>query len=168
MTLSLQNLKPQIINIRIVGAGLPVDEIPVLPLSYIQWQNATLGIKLPEAQNRKILVDVNKPPVEALDYSSLEYQAKVTEYNNEVALRRIAIALAGGGFAELQGLTLDEQVELIRDMDSGLLNAIYKVLDGMATKRIGSPFRRSESEASANGDADLSPSALVAGTVPQS
>lgn len=158
--ISLAALKPQILDARITGYGEPLT-IPVLPLSYVQWQNAVIGLTPPSAQMKRLVVDVNKPPVDALDYNDYGYQSALTKYNNELALRRIATALAGGGLAELQELELAEQVELIRDMDAGILNALYRLLEGMALKRQGAWFRPEQRELPLEaGDAGLSGNGL--------
>jgi hypothetical protein len=142
VTISLASLKPQAVDVKVMGNGEPLT-IPALPLSYIQWQNATIGLTPPKIRTKRIVPDISKAPVDVPDPDNPDYQRDDIEYKNAIKLRRIAMALAGAGMPELQDKTLDEQVELIRDMDAGIMNALYIVLEGLATKRMGAWFRRS-------------------------
>lgn len=156
--ISLAAIMPQILDAKIIGYGEPIT-IPFLPLSYIQWQNAAIGLTAPQAKQRNFVVDAGKPVVAALDYNDKEYRIALINYDNALKLRRIAIALAGGGMEELQGQSLDEQVALIEGMDMGILNALYDLLEGMARKRSAAWFRRDQSPK--NGHADLPSNEVV-------
>lgn len=159
-----------------MGYGEPLV-VSVKALSYIQWQNATIGITPPVAEKKRMVVTKSEPPVEAIDYNDLEYIRKKMAYENELRLRRVAMALTGAN-AEVErtdgstlcfnDLSFEEQVEEVRQMDAGVLNAIYATLEGMATRRVGAYFRPNAeggTAASGNGAADLQTDALVTGRV---
>jgi hypothetical protein len=161
--ISLSSLQPQIVDIRVTGYGNPIV-IPVMPLSYVQWQNAAIGLFAPKAKPVRLApADKTQPPVDALDYGDLEYQRLDTEYKNELALRRCAMALAGAGMKELEGKELDEQAKLLSGMDAGILRALYGQLEGMAMRRNASWFRREPQSTSQDDHADLPPDGVEAG-----
>jgi hypothetical protein len=161
--ISLAALKPQIVDIRISGFGEPVT-IPALPLTYVEWQNAAIGLIPPKPNKVRLApADKTQPPIDALDYGDLEYQRLDTEYKNEVAMRRCAVAMAGAGIPELQGKSLDDQAELVRGVDAGVLKAYYQVLEGLAQRRSGSWFRREPQSTSQDDHADLPPDGVEAG-----
>lgn len=151
--ISLASLKPQILDFKIAVNG-EVITVPAMPLTYVQWNSALIGIIPPKAPSKRKVEDPSKPPVDYLDYEDLEYKRLVVAYNNEIKARRVATSLAGAGMAELQGLSLEEQAKKISELDAGILNALYENLERMATKRTGAWFQRKSEQLSGDNDAD--------------
>lgn len=151
--MQLDILRPQAVAVELsdhLGNALAV--IHVRPLSYTEWQNAALGVPLPQRMVRQEfgqpMVDVSNTP---------EYQQALIEYNEGCNLRRLALALdAGGDFPELKGKAPDAQCELLRGLDAGILNALLDFLRKMAFRKNAESFR----QLLADGAEDVRPQAL--------
>ena len=141
MGFSLSALKPQVLNVRIQGEGQEEDIVfPIRPLTYTEWNNVLVGVDFPAppAPLRK-LVDGKLQDVP--DLNNPAYQKAVAESNAKIQFRRLAIALEGSGVEELKGLSLDEQVEQLRDIDIGIVNALYAFLERMAHRKRAARFQ---------------------------
>lgn len=149
MTLSLDILKPRSTRVEIFdNYGHSLAVLPVKTLSFTQWNNAALMVSVPKRTKR---VEIGQPEVDISH--TPEYREKVAQYNEEITLRRIAIALEDA-FPELQGLSLDDQVKTLRELDTGIINGLAKFLQGVALQTSADIFRAKP--VSGNGHGDLS------------
>jgi len=138
MSFSLKQLKPQVIDVKIEGDGEPIT-IPIRPLTYTEWLNVGIGIDVPKPPVVRRTKDGKMSDVE--DVNDSDYQRQFVEYHNQLNLRRLAIALDGGGAEELKGKSLDEQVDALRDIDTGIVNALVDLISRMARTRTATRFR---------------------------
>lgn len=160
MTLSLSTLQARPIEVEVFdNFGNSLAKVPLMTLSYTQWHNATLMVTPPAKSKR---LELGKEKVDITHTS--EYRQKLVEYNQEINLRRLVMALVGGGgFPELNKLDADEQVEAIRNLDVGIMNGLSQFLQGVALRTSADVFRPKPVPAA--GDADLSQDEVVTGTV---
>ena len=153
---SLSDLKPQIIDVKIDGHSEPIV-ITLRPLTYVEWNNCIIDLPRPTAPTIRAMIDGKSQDIK--DFSNFEYQQAATSYRNTIAFRRLAIALEGGGFKELKGKSQDEQVELLQDMDTGIVNALVALLNDIAETKSAERFQ--PEPISENNHADLSQSEMV-------
>ena len=150
MTLSLATLQARPIEVEVFdNFGNSLAKVPLMTLSYTQWHNATLMVAPPAKFKRMELgqekVDVSNTP---------EYRQKMIEYVEEINLRRLVMALVGGGgFTELDKLDVDAQVEAVRNLDVGIMNGLNKFLQGVALRTSADVFR--PKSVSGTGDENL-------------
>lgn len=131
--LSLADLKPNLVYVTVEWEKNNVVTIPILPLSYAQWQNAAIGVTFPTVKTIRVMKDSGLTDVE--NYNDPDYQRQMNEANATINLRRVAMGLAGGGgIPELDGHTLDEQVEMIRDLHAGIYRVVYDALQSAALR----------------------------------
>ena len=141
MGFSLDSLKPKIVNIEIPAYG-ETHVIPVMPLSYTQYQNAIIGVDRPDPSDYTVRKLNSAGKMEdVLDAGNPEYLQELNTYTETIQMRRLAIALAGGGVEELQDKTLDEQVAIVREMDAGITGALIRWLEGEARHKLASRFQ---------------------------
>ncbi len=142
--ISLAALKPQEIEVKIMGLTENGEAvvIPMMTLSYLQWQEATVGLTPPVIPMRRTVPDSSKPPVDVPNPDDPKYQRDKIEYDNAVKCRRVAKGLEGAGMTDLQGKTLDEQIKEVQLIDAGVLNVLYSTLEGLALRRTGAWFQR--------------------------
>ncbi len=160
MTFSLKKLKPQIIDVRIQGAGEDIV-IPLRPLTYVEWNNAAIGVEIPRAPMVRKMSNGKNQDVE--DSNDPKFQEAFINAHNTINFRRLAVALEGGGAKELKGKSLDEQVELLREMDTGITNALIEFLSRAARSKRAERFQGQS--VSANGHADMQSAKVVAESI---
>ena len=138
MTLSLDLLKPRAVRVEIFdNYGHSIGVVPMKTLSYTEWNNAALMVSPPSKSKR---LEIGEAPVDITH--TPEYRQKIIAYNEEITLRRIALALAGGGaFPEMDSIGIDEQVNIIRGFDTGIINGLTQFLSGVALRTSADIFR---------------------------
>lgn len=153
MTLTLKHLMPQIVDVKIQSEMLPEPVIvSIVPLSYAEYQDCAIGVDIPSVPTKTVMRDNKKQEVP--DLNDPDYQRAYSEANTTIALRRVGLALSKAGYDELKGKSQDEQVAILREMDTGVVNALTEVLASLARRKRGEVFRTKP--VSGNGHADLS------------
>ena len=136
--MSLDLLKPSIRVVELLDPqGNKLGDFRLMTLSYTEYNNVVIGLE-PPARRAKLVPG----GIEEDITNTAEYQAERATYDETLVLRRIAKALDGGGdFAELRGLSLDEQVELLRDIDAGVIIALNQFLQREAGRKSVATFQ---------------------------
>lgn len=152
MTFSLASLKPKIVDVKInLEYGEPLV-IPIVPLTYTEYHNASLGLTAPEAPKEPRLINGKKEDV--VNTQDADYQRAWSEYIDVLQFRRLAIALSKAGAEDLQGKTLDEQVEILQAMDRGVMRALIRFLEGEANHKLATRFQSVSEDGSADMQGD--------------
>jgi hypothetical protein len=127
----LDSLKPRVIEVQIDDAyGLDV-KVSVATLSWARWNDIGLSVSEPEAPLKMVMEAGKKTYKPATD--SPEFRAAQIEAANERTYRRLAVALQGGGsLPELAHAPMDEAVKIVKELDSGVLNALSNLLQQVA------------------------------------
>lgn len=156
MTLSLATLKARPVQVEVFdNFGNSLATVPLKTLSYTEWHNAALMVAPPAKQKR---VEIGEPMVDITHTN--EYRQKLVDYQQEINLRRLTIALVGGGgFSDLNKLDPDDQVEAVRSLDVGIMNGLSKFLQGVALQTSADVFR--PKPVSGKGDANLPKAEVV-------
>lgn len=162
MTLSLDTLRARITQVEIFdNYGNSLATVPMKTLSYTEWNNAALMVAPPRKTQR---VEIGQPEQDITHTD--EYRKKMSEYNEEIILRRITMSLVGGnGFPELANLDEDAQLAKIRELDAGIVYGLNKFLQGVALRTSADVFR--PKPVSSSGDADLPQTEMDTGKVDQ-
>lgn len=176
--LTLKDLQPRTVDVAIVRGQLPpektgdapIDDVVVVPMrvpSWVEWNE--LGMEVPEPEPEQVRVMKNGKPVWEKE-SGAAYEAKRILANNQRTLRRLTFALIeAGNFPELKQAGTAEQMRAVSALDSGMLNALARVLNTMVQMTMGRISEKVErfrpGQLSANGHAGMFTQSLDADDV---
>lgn len=144
--ISLDDLKPRIVDVNIIIGKLPpekedelpIDDVLTIPLrvpAWVEWNELGLEIETPVAE----MVESFKSGKKTYEKESgVPYQEKVTLANNRRMVRRLTFALIeGGNFPSLRDSTVDEQMAAIAGMDAGIVQALARTLNNLVSFTAG-------------------------------
>lgn len=144
-------LKPEVVDAQITTSYGKTITVPVLTLSWEQWEN--IGRQVPEPEIPRTKIAPSGKPEDMLPNPKDEaYLAAVNEAGNRRILLRMLAAIEGGGMV-VPGSTTDEKLAALKAIDSG----VFQALIGVIMRAWGGVQTRVESRASS-----FRPSALDA------
>lgn len=149
---TLADLKPRVYQVEIAGTGIVIAmRVP----SWVEWSEIGSSVVEEPVEMKWKIINGKKQEYTDPD----EKREAVLAAHNKRCMRRLGVALReGGGFPELEGLTLEEIESVVSDLDSGLVNALWNELYKLAQLQKGALTESAKTfpGVSGDGDADLS------------
>ena len=171
--LTLNDLKPRVVDVQIImgklppkeEGGLPEDDVRIVSMrvpSWIEWMEMGMAVSQPVREKVETYKGGKKTYV---DEDDAAWERKLADAGNKRQMRRLAFALIeAGNFPELKDADVDEQVAAIGGMDAGILQALMKQLNSLvqftAGRIVDSAARFREGTVSENGNADMLPESV--------
>jgi len=155
--LTLADVKPRIVDVKIVFAEGQELIVPLRVPSWVEWNE--LGLEVPTAEpEMKIALKGCKEAYEK--ESGAVYDEKVVIANNQRMVRRLTFALIeAGNFPELARSSAAEQMDAVQRMDAGILQALARTLSSLVQFTQGTVSNKVErfrdGRVSANGHGNL-------------
>lgn len=119
-------LKPEVVDAKITTSYGKVITVPVLTLSWEQWEN--IGRQVPEPEVPRTKIAPSGKPEDMLPNPKDEaYLEAVSEAGNRRILLRMLAAIEGGGMV-VPGNTTDEKLAELKAIDSGMFQALIGVI----------------------------------------
>ncbi|QPC83784.1 hypothetical protein G4Y79_05235 [Phototrophicus methaneseepsis] len=138
MQLTLGSLKASTFTARITypdgtpllyDKGQPVEYITLGSLSWIEWEEAAIGVERPKPPTIKRMV--NNKPTNMEDKDDPQYRHELSLYNDRIAMNRLALAMAkeGSSFCELMStLTPKQRVDMLLQSDRAVVQGLFNAL----------------------------------------
>lgn len=125
MALTLKDLKPKLVTVELELPDGTIETIQLMPLSWSQWQELGLLIETEKAPKKQSVEGGKKVYVDDLkEQRKLDAIAEMQR-----AKLRLAEALVRAGSApELEGLTHEERLTALDEIDTGIMNALLIAL----------------------------------------
>lgn len=142
---SFEQLKPEEVTVYIdMGDDDKEYVITLRAMSFARWESLAEGIPYPKPVI--IGVDANKQPI--TDADSPEFRARVSAWNQEIALNRLIDVLPEE--MAIPGETREEKRAYLRQLDR---NFLQQLINAMVTIALGGRMRLEQASRSFPGDA---------------
>jgi len=104
------------------------ETYPVYLLNFSEWNEVAAAVPVPEFD--EMMTDAVENGKKVLVPDKIARNEARAEYSSEIMIRRLAYSmLQTGEYDELNGKSLDEAVEIVREIDAAALSAMAKWLD---------------------------------------
>lgn len=135
------------------------ESVRLRTLSYYEWQDMALNVPFPNRDDYtdKSVKLVNGAKAESKDFREAEYREALDEYIRAANMRRLGLALAGGGDCqELAAMSDEQREDELLTWDRGVVNALWRALDDLMNKASGESQKSNFRPLSGNRLEDLS------------
>lgn len=120
------SLKPEVVDAQITTSYGKTITVPLLLLSWDQWEN--IGRQVPEPEVPRTKLGPSGKPEDMLPNPKDEaYLAAVSKASDKRVLLRLLAAMEGGGTV-VPGNTTDEKLNALKALDSGVFQALVGVI----------------------------------------
>ncbi len=108
--LSLADLSPELVNIRVQSAYGRIIELPIKMMSWFEWNDCVLHLIEPQVPNNRLNPSTGKHDLPNPDDGPYK-EARQKYYEKRQYVRLLKALMAAGNFPELAELSEDERIK---------------------------------------------------------